>query len=524
MRDSHKAPQKITLIRYILANVRPFRWQIAGCIFVILYWSIHISLQPYVIKLILDSVQFDPTFDSSILPVIYYVILSLLFTLNFRFYDYISLKFYPKLKANIIEEATETVSQHSYNFFQNQFSGALADRIKNLSKGTAEVVQMIIDKFFSSFLALIVACATLMTVNVWLAIILFVWAIFLVLVSLLFGKKTRRLSHEFAEASSRVSGKVVDRFTNIINVRLFANFPREESLLDKSLSSMVKKDQKLRWFILKLLTVQGLATAAMISGALLIMVYSVHLKTITIGDFGLVLTLTLSFSEIIWDLAREIPYFSEMVGMISQGVGLLNQKHDIQDVPNAKKLNVTQGEICFEKVHFKYSNAEPLFSDKSITIHPGEKVGLVGFSGSGKSTFVNLILRLFDVDSGRILIDGQDIAKVTQASLHKNIGMIPQEPTLFHRTLIENIRYGRLDATDEEVYKAAKLAHADEFIKNLPLGYEMEVGERGIKLSGGQRQRIAIARAILKNAPILLLDEATSALDSVTENIIKNAF
>lgn len=515
--------KKITLSNYILHAIRPFYWQITGSFFVMLYWALHISLQPYVIKLILDSVHLDSALKNSILPVVYYIVLSVLFTLNFRFYDFLSLKFYPKLRANIIEETTELVSHHSYSFFQNQYSGALSDRIKNLSKGTAEVIQMIIDKFFSSFLALTIACFTLMTVNVWLAIILFVWAAFLIGVSLLFGKKVRRLSHEFSEASSRVSGKVVDLFTNILNVRLFANFHYEEAQLNRSSHTMVNKDKKLRWYVLKLLTVQGLATAAMISGTLLVMVYSVHTKSITIGDFGLVLTLTLSFSEIIWDLSREIPYFSETYGMVSQGVGLLNQKHDIQDVPNAKPLIIKRGEICFEKVHFKYKNTEPLFSNKSITIHAGEKVGLVGFSGSGKSTFMNLILRLFDIDSGHILIDDQDIAKVTQVSLHKNIGMIPQEPTLFHRTVMENIRYGRQDASDQEVYRAAKQAHADEFIKKLPLGYDLVVGERGVKLSGGQRQRIAIARAILKNAPILLLDEATSALDSVTENIIKNA-
>jgi len=513
----------ITMSGYILSVIRPFYWQVAGSIIVALYWSIHVSLQPYVIKLILDSVNLDPTFKNIITPVIYYIILSLAFTLNFRFYDYISLRFYPKLKANIIEECTEIVSHHSYNFFQNQFSGALADRIKNLSKGTTEMVQMCLDRFFSHFLALLIACGTLMTVNIWLAIILLTWALFLVGLSMAVAKKARHLSQAYSEAGSRVSGKVVDRFTNILNVRLFASYKYESSHLKKGLSDTIKRDQRLRWFLLKLMTVQGIATSLMISGTVLVLIYSVHSKAITIGDFGLVMTLTLAFAEIIWDLAKEVSFFSEVYGMVSQGVALLNQKHDIKDAPGAKKLIVTQGEICFQKVHFKYGDAEPLFSDKSITIEAGEKVGLVGFSGSGKSTFINLILRLFDIDSGKILIDGQDIAKVTQDSLHKSIGLIPQDPSLFHRTLMENIRYGRLDASDEEVYKAARQAHAHEFIKHLPLGYEMMVGERGVRLSGGQRQRIAIARAILKNAPILLLDEATSALDSITENIIKNA-
>ncbi len=188
-----------------------------------------------------------------------------------------------------------------------------------------------------------------------------------------------------------------------------------------------------------------------------------------------------------------------------------------------KKIKVTKGKIQFQKVHFQYENAARLFSDKSVTIQPGQKVGLVGYSGSGKTTFVNLILRLYDIQSGHILIDGQNIATVTQESLRKEIALIPQDPTLFHRSLMENIRYGQPEATDEDVMVAAQKAHAHEFIMNLPDGYHTLVGERGIRLSGGQRQRVAIARAILKNAPILILDEATSALDSITEAQIQES-
>jgi ATP-binding cassette subfamily B protein len=180
-------------------------------------------------------------------------------------------------------------------------------------------------------------------------------------------------------------------------------------------------------------------------------------------------------------------------------------------------LRVTKGKITFSKVRFNYKNTKPLFRRKSVIIEPGQKIGLVGYSGSGKTTFVSLILRLYDVTSGQILIDGQDIRDVTQDSLRCHISLIPQEPSLFHRTVMENIRYGRLEASDEEVIEAAKKAYAHEFIMQLPEAYDSLVGERGIKLSGGQRQRIAIARAILKNAPILMLDEATSQLDSVTE-------
>jgi ATP-binding cassette subfamily B protein len=186
---------------------------------------------------------------------------------------------------------------------------------------------------------------------------------------------------------------------------------------------------------------------------------------------------------------------------------------EVQDKPNAKQLHCRKGQISFAKVKFHYKGTHPLFENKSVDINPGQKVGLVGYSGSGKTTFVNLVLRVYDVTDGAILIDGQDIRDVSQDSLHENIAMIPQDPSLFHRSLMDNIRYGRIDATDEEVIEASKKAHAHEFITRLPQGYQTLAGERGIKISGGQRQRIAIARAILKNAPILILDEATSQLD-----------
>ena len=205
-------------------------------------------------------------------------------------------------------------------------------------------------------------------------------------------------------------------------------------------------------------------------------------------------------------------------------MSLLQDPITLLDTPHAQELKVTQGKIQFQKVHFQYPNTDPLFSNKSLTIQHGQRIGLVGYSGSGKTTFVNLILRLFDLQSGHILIDGQDIAKVTQTSLRNALTFIPQEPSLFHRSLMENIRFGRPNATDEQVIAAAKQAHAHEFITTLPKGYDTLVGERGIKISGGQRQRIAIARAILKNAPILLLDEATSALDSFTEGQIQESF
>jgi ATP-binding cassette, subfamily B, bacterial len=223
------------------------------------------------------------------------------------------------------------------------------------------------------------------------------------------------------------------------------------------------------------------------------------------------------------NLSRRFLEFFEYIGNITDGVSIIIRPHEILDSPTARELVVTHGEIRFEKVDFAYIGGMKVFEGLDLLIRPNERVGLVGFSGSGKSTFMNLILRLYDLQGGRILIDGQDIREVTQDSLRRAISMISQDPMLFHRSLYENVRYGSLDATDAEVHDAARQAHAHEFIASLPDAYDSLVGERGVRLSGGQRQRVAIARAVLKNAPIFFLDEATSSLDSVTERHIQDS-
>jgi ATP-binding cassette subfamily B protein len=245
---------------------------------------------------------------------------------------------------------------------------------------------------------------------------------------------------------------------------------------------------------------------------------------VSAGDFAMLFTINMLVVESLWKMSNELRTFSDNWGAVSQTLKMIDQTIEVQDMPGAKEMVIRNGMICFDQVSFRHQGMSgELFKNTSVEIRSGQKVGLVGYSGSGKSSFVNLILRLFDVSSGRIMIDGQNIQEVTQDSLRKNIAIIPQDPSLFHRSLLENIRYSRPEATDEEVIAASKKACAHDFIIELANGYHTLVGERGIKLSGGQRQRIAIARAILKDAPILILDEATSALDSVTENLIQES-
>jgi len=242
---------------------------------------------------------------------------------------------------------------------------------------------------------------------------------------------------------------------------------------------------------------------------------------IGVGDFTMSIGLALLIINDARNLTRRFLEFFEYVGNVANGVETIVQPHEIVDVPGALPLEISRGRIEFRDVRFGYEPGQPVFDGLNVVIEPGQRVGLVGFSGSGKSTFVSLMLRNYQPQSGRILIDGMDIQQVLLDSLHEQVSLIPQDPSLFHRSLKENIGYGRLAADDAAIEVAARMAHADEFIKAMPEGYDALVGERGVKLSGGQRQRIAIARVMLKDAPILILDEATSSLDSVTELAIQ---
>jgi ABC-type transport system involved in Fe-S cluster assembly, permease and ATPase components len=287
--------------------------------------------------------------------------------------------------------------------------------------------------------------------------------------------------------------------------------------------SWIDATRKKEWALLKVYSLLSVTWLIQEIATMYLIVTGFNKGTVTIGDTALVITLSGGLVMNLWGLTKSITKTIKSVGEISQGIHTIMVPHAMLDIPNAPALTVPKGAIQFNQVNFAYTQGQPLFTDLSFTIAPGQKVGLVGYSGSGKTTIVNLMLRLFDTQNGTITIDGQDIRRVTQESLHAAIAFIPQDPALFHRSLYENIHYGRFDATETEIFTAARQAHVAEFVDKLPQGYQSLVGDRGVKLSGGQRQRIAIARAFLKHAPILIMDEATSALDSATEKYIQDS-
>ena len=511
---------------FIIDAIKPFRWLIAGQYMVAVIWAIDMSLRPYLIKVMLNKIHTVlplQAFDFLLPEAIFYIATSIIIVVTFRFYEWLLLRFHPNLKKHIGIILMSRIMNHSQNFYQNHFSGSIANKINDVTSGIPTILDIFIDQFFSHILALLIALYTVWLIDLKFAIGLIFWIMLFLIVSIKLSRKAKALEYAAAEVYSAVIGNIVDILGNIGSVRLFGGKRLEIKYLNETYQQSVIAEQTRDLFFMKMQTFQKSSFIVFQSICFWWLIIGIQNQTITPGDFALILILNISIVNCLNNLSRNIREFAKSFGKVTQGLHTINSILEIKDKEDAKNIVITNGEILFEKVQFYYNKSKPIFENKSVKIRSGQKLGLVGYSGSGKSTFVNLILRLFDVTQGQILIDNQDLRDISQESLRQAIGIIPQDLSLFNRTLMENIRYGRMNSSDSEVIEAAKRAYADEFIRDLPEGYQTLVGERGVKLSGGERQRIAIARAILKNPPILILDEATSQRDSVTEHKIQES-
>lgn len=484
------------------------------------------AIDSFLIKNIIDSVEQgvslsgDELFHSLLKWIIIYTIWWEGLNWSWRLYDYLYLKFIPQAKITIIDNLFNHTQHHSQRFFQDNFTGNVTNRITEAAKAYEYIFALSNECILRKLVVILGALVAMYYVNHIFALVFFIWIIFFVGLQLFFSTRINRYANSFARARAVSSGKIVDALANIATIRSFASHSYERKFLGKYLNLTLKADRKLQWFMFKLRYFLGLSCSIMIFCMLYYLVTLRSQMKITVGDFALIISLALAVADDVWNLIQEVGDLFEHLGTCKQSLTLL-APHEVKEDPNSSELQVTKGCIEFKNVTFKYKFNDNIFENTSIKIEGKKKVGLVGFSGSGKSTFVNLINRLYDISSGEILIDGQNIARVSFKSLRNNISVIPQDPVLFHRTILENITYGNKDASMEEVIKVCKQSHIHDHIMALPDGYYSECGERGSRLSGGQRQRIAIARALLKNSPILILDEATSALDSVTENQIQ---
>lgn len=494
-----------------------------------LAWAIDNTIMPYIFKIFLHNI-IEYTGNKSLiwsviaLPVGLGCALWIITDTMFRCYDFLSARTYPHFEANIRMSIVKYVQGHSYNYFSENFAGSIANKIGDMPQSASNIIRLLIELFIPTLIAFIIGVSIFVTMHPTFGILLTIWVFLHIGICLKCAKHCSDSSIQHSESRSNLTGKIVDSLTNITSVKLSSRSKWELKYLQKFQNNEQKKHQYILNLIFKIRFLQGFL-CFLFMGVLStwLIVSRWQQDIISTSELVYIFYTSWGLTMMAWVSGFELPNFFKEIGICNQALSLIKTKHEITDITNAKTLKVTKGAITFDNVTFYYKKGNNIFKSKNVIIQPGQKVGLVGLSGDGKTTFVNLILRLFDVKSGKITIDGQNIKKVTQDSLHDNISMIPQDTNLFHRSLLENIRYGRINATDEEVIEASKKAHCHEFIKQLDDGYNTLVGERGIKLSGGQRQRIAIARAILKNAPILILDEATSALDSVTEKYVQES-
>ena len=517
----------LSVTQFIFHTVKPYKKNLTFFGVAAFFWAVINTLLPFSIKKIIDTAVAFQGHQSSIFfeiqPfLLFYIALWICQCAIMRIVDWNKLKLFPSLRQDTLTNMFGYLNYHSHEYFQNNFAGSLINKIFDMQSGIIDILT-IIDDTYAEFLALLVAVITLLCIHPIFAFILLAWTSSFLLITFLFLKPIQNLSHVFAESRSALVGHMVDSIANIINTRLFSKHKYENTYIGNAINDVIVKDRKMMAKIIHMRICWDISIVALVGINILILGKMYSQNLVTVGDFSFIVSISTSILWHLWYVAGQFVSFAEQIGKCRQALSILNAAHDIKDADQASSLMVTHGGIEFKNVSFRYANGSQLFKNKNILIHPGEKVGLVGFSGSGKSTFVNLILRLFEVEEGQITIDSQDIKEITQQSLRENISFIPQDVSLFHRSLMENIRYGCLEASDDVVIEAAKKACCHEFILKLPDGYESMVGERGIKLSGGQRQRIAIARAVLKNAPILILDEATSALDSVTEKYIQES-
>ena len=433
----------------------------------------------------------------------------------------VQLRIGPRQRQEVTRETYAYLQYHSHRYFSNNFAGALVHRISEMSQGVNMTLWTLIIDFWPIVITFSVSIVLLFHANLRLGALVGAWAAGFVGISFLLARKSRPYAVKAAAARSETTGKVVDSVTNLTSVKLFARLGFERAFLDRYL------DQEMRATRTSFIYTERIRRFQYLSSAVLkvaVVWYSIRLwgqGKIGVGEFVMATSMSLLLITESRNLSRRFLEFFEYIGNVTNGVNTIIRPHELIDVPDARRIEISHGAIDFREVGFAYSQGQKLFDALNVSIPAGQRVGLVGLSGSGKSTFVSLILRMHDPQEGQILIDGVDLRAFSQESLHAQLGLIPQDPSLFHRSLRENIRYGRLEATDAEVEAAARQAHAHEFVEQIPEKYDSMVGERGVKLSGGQRQRIAIARVILKDAPVLILDEATSSLDSITEKSIQ---
>ncbi|RZI45908.1 ABC transporter ATP-binding protein [Candidatus Finniella inopinata] len=510
---------------FLWRYVKLFRGQFICLVAFMLIWALNESLFPYFLKLFVEGVtHVDPAgslWENFKFPIVGITVCWLTMEIAMRLSGVISYYLYPAFRAKMREDTFDWVKDQSVDYFSSNLAGSIGAKIADIPKSSHQIIDHFIWYVIAIFFVFVSSIVVVAQASFVFTALITLWCATHMGITFYYLEEVQSKSSDHYESIATLNGETVDIINNASSMKFFSRVGFETQRIKTFQATEIKKSKSATWAIQKVDFFRGFAALCFMLTTISLLLKGWKDGWLSVGDFPLVAMTSFNLLGLIWHMSMTLVDIFQDIGILRGSLSLLRHEHSVQDKPTALEISVPYGEIEFKNVVFGYRKNMPLFSGLSVRIKALEKVGLVGFSGSGKTTFVNLILRAFDIGSGEILIDGQNIANVTQASLREHVTLIPQDTNLFHRSVKENLTYGNLNATDEEIEAAARKAHCHGFIQKLENGYDTVVGERGLKLSGGQRQRLAIARAFLKNTPILLLDEATSALDSETEKDIQ---
>lgn len=506
--------------------IKPYRWYYAMMMMAPILSASYDFLNNYALKLIIDafSIHDYVSYTDLAWPIGVFIFAQVSLDFYWRTADIAEWRSEPYIRQAILSQTYGFVQNHPYWFFQNTPSGSITSRIKGILDGYDNFWAAMHHEFTPKVANTVVLTAVLAVVSWKVCLLVTLWAIVFFAVMYRLSLVIDKLSYVHANARHSVLGLIADNVTNIFTVFSFATKKYELKRLNDAIEKdFIPSNLKVYKFNFLARTIAAFLYWGMLIALLFYMIHLRNVGEASNGDFVFVMGISFKMAMELWDLIQKMQDFMKNMGDFKSSLELMNTPVDPLAVEGLPALKIAQPSIEFDRISFGYGDVARVFTDLSLHIKPGEKVGLVGVSGAGKSTFVSLLLKYFHPNSGRILISGVNTAQCSTDSVRENIAVIPQDIMLFHRSILENIRYGNLAATNEQVMNAARMANIHDFIMGLPDQYESFVGERGVKLSGGQRQRIAIARAILKNAPILVLDEATSSLDTETEQLIQKS-
>jgi ATP-binding cassette subfamily B protein len=514
-------------VPFALLMSRPFRGWAASAMLAVLVATAASRLLTYIMKLLTDSaIAFGQGKGNSAEIWHWALLFPAVYLGNeavWRTSGFCGMRWITGMVAESNRRLFGHLSEHSARYFSDRYAGALVNKIANAASGTERLLGQFLWQFFPWIVGLGADLNITYLAHPYFALALAAWMAVYIPLNVLFVSRLHRLSFKNAESSSQLRGQMVDSTSNIDAVRASGEVEYEKGHIGEYVGHQRVSHLREWWWSEWVLVTNGALLAVFILSMFAIGMRLIESSALSVGSLVMVITVVLALEQRMFFLGQHLTQAVSYYGQIGEGLKELLEPHEITDRPGAVPLVVSAARIQFCSVRFGYREQPVFAGDFCLRIAGGEKVGLVGHSGAGKSTLVALLLRQFELQGGAIRIDGQSVSDITLESLRRSVALVPQTTSLFHRTVLENIRYGRLDATDAEVMEAARLAQAHCFIEQLPDKYQTRVGERGVKLSGGQRQRISIARALLRHAPILLLDEATSALDSESEAAIQKA-